>query len=209
MQKLKNQLSPEEAKELKKCESIIAVGFRSFIETATALLKISDQRLYRENYSTFEQYCKEHLKISSSRAYQLCDAGGVIKNLHNCGELTPEKEAQLRPMAFVEPEKQAEVWKEAVKSAGGKQPTTKQVEKAIDKVVPPKPEPVSDELVSKMRDMAAQKDLKAIKTAIQRHADTWIDADSLNRMVYEIRELLTKLEPAQASNIHPLKEASC
>lgn len=211
----RNTLSDGERVSLKKCEAVIALGFRHFMEVATALLKISDERLYRETHSTFEQYCKETLRISASRAYQLCDAGGVIKNLHNCGEtVQPTREAQLRPLSCVEPEKQAEVWKAAVEISGGEQPSAKQVDSAVDKVIKPKvevkdivckPEPVSDELAAQMTAIAAKKDRDAIKQKIQKHADTWKAQKYVSLLISELRELLTSIEPAEPSNVLPLE----
>jgi hypothetical protein len=49
-------------KALAQCEGVIERGMKSFIEVGTALLKIRDERLYRENYGTFEEYCRKRWK---------------------------------------------------------------------------------------------------------------------------------------------------
>jgi hypothetical protein len=49
--------------------------------------------------------------------------------------LVPEKESQARPLTKLPADKQPEAWAKAVESAGGNQPTAKQVEAVVNSVV--------------------------------------------------------------------------
>ena len=53
-------------------ERVVEKHIVGFIETGKALAEIRSSRLYREHYSTFEQYVKERWALSRSRADELC-----------------------------------------------------------------------------------------------------------------------------------------
>ena len=75
------------------------------MEVGTALLEISDRRLYRETHSTFEEYCRDKWKVTARRAYQLCEAAEVVKalpeNVNNCSHSLIQNEGQARELARV------------------------------------------------------------------------------------------------------------
>jgi hypothetical protein len=48
MEAIKNTLTPEERQEFTECNAIIRSGIDSFYEVGTALINVSDKRLYRE-----------------------------------------------------------------------------------------------------------------------------------------------------------------
>jgi hypothetical protein len=160
-------LSTVEAKEFKKCESTIATGLKAFLAVGEALFKIRDNRLYRREYESFEDYLRRKWKISRTRGYQLIDAAKVAKDLagdktirvvaklvpprrewSNETEVTepspptstvvdtlPQRESQVRPLAGIPSRDQRrEAWQQAVSSAGGNQPTAKQVAAAAKQV---------------------------------------------------------------------------
>lgn len=66
---------------LASCEAVIEKGLTSFFDVGTAILTISDQRLYRETHSTFKDYIEEKWNMSVRRAYQLCESVEVIKEI--------------------------------------------------------------------------------------------------------------------------------
>lgn len=61
-------LSEGEISKLAECEGIIRRGIKTFVEVGDALLTIRDQRLYREQFKTFEAYCREQWGFSRSHA---------------------------------------------------------------------------------------------------------------------------------------------
>lgn len=65
-------LTTQERVRLHQLERLVEKHIVGFIETGKALAEIRSSRLYREHYSTFEQYVKERWALSRSRADELC-----------------------------------------------------------------------------------------------------------------------------------------
>src|SRR5215471_14751379 len=51
------------------------------------MLEIRDQRLYREEFNTFEEFCRETLGRSKTQVNRMIQAGDVIKGLMAAGEI--------------------------------------------------------------------------------------------------------------------------
>ncbi len=66
----------------------IAPSEKSF-KLGVALAKIQDLQLYRKNYDTFEDYCRNRWKRSRPHAYRLIDAAVVPQNLSPIGDIPP------------------------------------------------------------------------------------------------------------------------
>lgn len=157
-------LTPGERLRLTALESTIRRGLATFIEVGSALAEIRDSKLYREEYPTFDAYCRDRWQMGRHRAYQLIRGADTAKNVltivntemagdadvDNCQHDTPAptSEAQMRPLAKLDPEDQREAWTQAVEDAraeGRDQPTAKHVEAAAKKRREPEPEPTEDE----------------------------------------------------------------
>lgn len=110
-------------------EQVVETGLTMFVKVGNALLEIRDSRLYRQQFATFEAYCKERWRLKERHAYKLMDAASVVENLQSCpiGQL-PQTESQARPLTRLEPEVQREVWKEVVETTPTEQITAKVVE---------------------------------------------------------------------------------
>lgn len=114
-------LSSSEADELHRCEIIIERGLKTFFEVGAALLRVRDLRLYRGDYTTFEDYCHQRWGMSRPHAYRLIDAAQVQANLSPIGDILPTNEAQTRPLTKLkDPEQQREAWQQAIASAAGR-----------------------------------------------------------------------------------------
>ena len=104
------RLDATERDRLSELEPIIERGMTSFVEVGTALLEISDRRLYRETHSTFAEYCETKWRMTARRAYQLCEAAEVVnalpENVKHVSHLNPRQACEL---AKVEPERRTEV----------------------------------------------------------------------------------------------------
>ena len=142
------ELTENDRRDLANCETIIRQGVQTFLEVGNALLTIRDRKLYREDFTSFEDYAKTRFGIKRSRAYQLMDAATVAENLSTRGgQIEGATEKTLRPLTKVEPNEQVKVWNDAVETAPDGRPTTKQVEEAVERVAPkaPSPEPKPEE----------------------------------------------------------------
>ena len=85
-----------------------------FLEGPAEAKTIRDDRLYREDYATFEDYCRDRWDISRPRAYQFIDSAQVSENLSTMVDKGPVNERQVRPLTKLPAEQQAEAWQKAV-----------------------------------------------------------------------------------------------
>lgn len=132
------QLSFIEKSELQQCETIIEEGLRTFVDVGGALLKIRDKKLYRQEYSTFEEYINKRWDISKRHAYRLIDAANITDNLKSDPGVTlPQFEKHARPLKNLEPEEQREVWAEIVDTAPEGKITSKFVEEVVERKTKP------------------------------------------------------------------------
>jgi hypothetical protein len=96
-----------------------------------ALAEIRDNRLYRAEYKTFEEYCKSKWGWKRQRAYELIDAAQTVKALPvECNQkITNENQASQ--LSKVPEAKRAAVITELVDA--GEQITAKSISKAGEK----------------------------------------------------------------------------
>jgi len=104
--------------ELLELETIIENGLKTFVDVGLALMKIKEKKLYRQEYGTFEEYCKSRWSISRSYGWRLIESAKVIENLLPTGNILPINEKQVRHLSGLTPEKQVEVWQGLLKTHG-------------------------------------------------------------------------------------------
>lgn len=118
-----SELTTTESQKLEQLENVIEQGLQTFVEVGNALMGIREDRLYRQEFDTFEEYCKTRWQLERRRAYQLMGAASVVENLSTMvdnGEDVKNfshRESHVSPLANLEPEQQVEVWQEAVETA--------------------------------------------------------------------------------------------
>lgn len=126
---------------LAECEAVIERGLRSFVEVGEALLRIRDERLYREGFETFESYCTDRWDLGRKRAYDFIASAEVVAELSPIGDTRPANESVARELAPLreDPEQLREAWTEVVQAHGPK-PTAAQVREVVAEHREPKPE---------------------------------------------------------------------
>lgn len=115
---------------LAECEAVIARGMDTFVEVGNALMNIREERLYRAEFGTFQEYCEARWSMSDRHARRMIDAAEVADNIGS-GPMGPVSERQARPLAILPPEQQCEAWQSAVESAPDHKPTAKHVAAAV------------------------------------------------------------------------------
>ena len=70
---------------LAECENVIERGLATFVEVGQALMEIRNRRLYREQYETFEDYCRERWGWSKTHVNRQIDAAQVAMTLTPMG----------------------------------------------------------------------------------------------------------------------------
>lgn len=112
-------LTTVEVLELETLEDIIEGGLKSFYEMGVALKTIRDNRLYRKDFGTFEDYCQTKWKLNKSHSYRLIDSSEVISDLSPIGDKLPETESQTRPLTILKTaEERIAVWSQVVEKHG-------------------------------------------------------------------------------------------
>jgi len=129
-------LAPDEAAEFQRLEQIVDKGMKSFIEAGVALMEIREQRLYRAEYGTFEEYLSVKWETSKAYANRLIASAEVVKNLTPIGAILPQNEAQARPLTNLSPEEQKNVWQKAVETAPDGNVTGKHVLEVKNQIIP-------------------------------------------------------------------------
>ena len=142
-------LSRQDREDFKKHDAIVEEGLLYAFAAGNSLGIIRDGRLYRENYTTFEDYCSQRRDISRRRAYQLIDASIIRGQLEDQGvKVLPQNERQARELKRLPtPEKRAEAWDDAVDTfpAGDKPPPQSAVKRAVESRLPkPKTKPTAE-----------------------------------------------------------------
>jgi hypothetical protein len=117
--KLTSELSVEESQRLVELETTIEAGFASFVRVGLALIEIRNRRLYRQNFPTFDEYCRRTWGFDSGYAYMLIRSAKAADNLKDCA-VQPTKNNALRPLLYLEPSEQRAIWQLA--SEDGKEP---------------------------------------------------------------------------------------
>lgn len=116
---MSNELTTTETTELEQNEAIIERGLKTFVEVGGALLAIRDGKLYRQEWGTFEDYCRERWQMTDRYARNLMTAAEVVSNLKTgtTVPVLPDSERQARPLTSLAPEDQPIVWNMAVETA--------------------------------------------------------------------------------------------
>jgi hypothetical protein len=139
-------LSRSERRKFAACERTIKGGLKTFLAVGRALLCIRDDRLYREGYGTFDEYCEQKWKLHKTRAYQLMGAAQVFDTLEKSPPMVevpmPENERQIRPLVGLNPDEQPAAWAEAVAANAGRAPSGSQVARVVAQYQEPEPEPL-------------------------------------------------------------------
>src|SRR5574343_137564 len=106
------ELTLSEKTKLAELEAIIKDGLMTFIDVGACLWEIRNSRLYRAEYGTFEQYCREKWQMTRAYAGSLIKAHEIVTNIENVnhGLQTPATERQVRPLAKLAPEDQKTAW---------------------------------------------------------------------------------------------------
>lgn len=128
--------------ELEACERTIERGLNTFIEVGLAIRQIRDNRLYRADYDTFEQYCRERWGWSRRHASRQIEAANTIELLkpeladEGLGPMGPINERQVRaiaPLAKEDPD-EARAVMDRIQKEHGDAATAKHTEQAVKEI---------------------------------------------------------------------------
>jgi hypothetical protein len=205
-----------ERRSLENLEKVIERGVESFLATGSALKEIRDQRLYREDYKTFEAYVKARWEFDRSRAYQLIEASDLKADLSTMVDKNPKvsdvkTERQLRELRTVPEGLIGDVIEKASEIAGDGLLTAKVLKEAREQVleseeptaeepacedVEPEPEP---EPVGPLGCVGWFKDQIKLINELYRNLDTVAEAPGNELLVSRRRSMLREIEHIKGS----------
>lgn len=198
-------LSADESARLGKNECVIRAGMSTFIEVGNALQDIRDNRLYRRQYGTFEEYCEVKWGWTRQRVNQLIVASDVANNLETNGcQIADLNERQARELSKVAPDQQPQVWKEAVETSGG-QPTAKTVAAVVAKS-----KPAETQIISKgLKRLNQQRELDVITNHICKYEEAFPSVDSYELLIADLETHIERLKEHLATlTKEPSKQAA-
>lgn len=137
-----DRLSPEEAAVLQRCETIIVKGWDAQVDMGLALGQIRDGELYREQYSSFEEYCQGRWGFGRVKVHNAITAARVFTTIAALTDVPkPDHEAPLRPLFTFDDDSIRLVWQVAAANSRGRKITEKMVRAAVKelqmKIKPP------------------------------------------------------------------------
>lgn len=130
-------LATAEQDTLARCEAVIGEGLQTYIEVGRAMAIIRDDKLYRQHYDTWEEYCVDRWGMSRQRAYQLIDASQVADDLSTIVDTSEIPESHMRVIAKAPPADRPRVIERADEIRGDKPRTAKHIEQAAAEIAAP------------------------------------------------------------------------
>lgn len=124
-------LTDEERVRHDRNELAIERGLKTFYDVGMALLDERDNRLYRESYGTFEDYCEQRWNLSRRRAYQLLDAANIVEDVKNFSH-PPERESHAAELVGLEPNDARTAWEVALDTEPDGGMTAKHIGSVVD-----------------------------------------------------------------------------
>lgn len=133
------KLSSTERKQWQKALDTIDKGWKAFVEVGLALRAIRESRLYREDYDSWEAFCRDVVGVSKTEANRQIIDAEVVTELVTPNGVTaeestlplPENRAQARALARVkDPEERLLIWQQLAARSGETPITAQTIEAA-------------------------------------------------------------------------------
>ena len=95
---------------------VVDEGLQSFVTVGNALRAISEEKLYRDEYSTFNEFVQDRFEIKCNYAHKLIASSEVVAELSSGCDIIPFTERQTRPLvAIKDPDVRRAIWELTVK----------------------------------------------------------------------------------------------
>ncbi len=128
-------LSDAEKVELHECEAVVVTGWNTFVEVGLALARIRQGRLCRDDFDSFDAYCRAKWQYTRVYVNQLISAAQLFTHLAAiCVHRKPDHESQVRPLIGLTLEQSQLAWECAVALAGEGRITARVVKTAMQQL---------------------------------------------------------------------------
>lgn len=184
----KESITLAESKEFVHCEKEIR---DCVLRAGKALLTIRDKRLYRADYSTFEEYCQDKWGYTRQRGYQLIEAWETLDSLPKSCQPMVDNERVARELSKIPPRKREAVLEKIVDA--GKPVTAKNIAASVP---PPRRQPTvpparkSAPVIEEKRDEIG----RVIPDAILPLWERSYEMDEVFQMLARVKKILVAAE---------------
>jgi hypothetical protein len=114
-------LTAAEADLLAQAEVTISRGIKAFREVGDALISVRENRLYRAEFDTFEDYCRDRWQLERATAYRAIQSAQVASILSPMGEeIKNERQARELAPLLETPDEMRAAFTEAIARSDGK-----------------------------------------------------------------------------------------
>lgn len=115
----------------------IQAGVEALERVSQNLLRIRDERLYREEFATFGDFCRQTLGRSKTHVNRMIAAADVIQGLIAHGEVVlPNNERVARELAKYPKNDRRLIWKRAQQISDRSRPDYRAIREAAKEIVP-------------------------------------------------------------------------
>ena len=135
-----HKLSAPERRQWQKALKAIEKGWKVFVEVGSALREIRNSRLYREDYDSWEAFCREVVGMSKTEANRQILDVEVVESLQapngviDSALQLPENRAQARALALEkDPAERQRIWQQLVGNPEENPITAKAIESVISR----------------------------------------------------------------------------
>jgi hypothetical protein len=93
-------------------------GQQTFVEVGEALMEIRESKLYKQDFTTFEDYCKTRWGWNRSYSYQLMASANAVSEMSAIADIAEpfpkvQNEGQVRELTKIKnPEARVQVWQQ-------------------------------------------------------------------------------------------------
>ena len=176
----------EEETKFNQAESVISSLWSWYVIVGDAFVLIQKERLYKNEFNTFEHYYQRRWGYKHSQVYRLMDAANMYHELEKLVTVPlPDYEALVRPLIGLEPGKAREIWQQVVVNAAGRRISARMVIRQVKAMHPAKPSP--------QEAAALRQDRCARRRAIREGFDEILNL-LIQRAEYELAEKVQKVQ---------------
>jgi hypothetical protein len=200
-------LTDEEHDNLEQLETQIADNVKSAFTLAAALAEIREKKLYRENYKTFEEYCKQRWDYSRSYCERLADMNDVLVDLkeYEDHQVFPRNELQARVFVPLEKEQRITLFKTVLAESETDRTTASEFTKYRKKLFPcsfgaeakkPKTKPKMKDVDTTVHSIPAIPSIIKIVDSANEVLEGLLDEESDNKeLLGDLRKFIKLAEP--------------
>ena len=121
MKPAKTPLTATEARRFAACKKQISEGLQTCFDTGLALTEIRDSKLYREDFNTFDEFCRQTYQFGKAYAYRLIGSSEIKQDIESRSPTAAKlitNEQQARALAEVPPGDQVKLLKDLARDGG-------------------------------------------------------------------------------------------